>query len=740
MSDELIVAVSSGAIEKVVELLNKGAEVNASDTRSCTPLHFAAIEGYAEIASLLLKYGANVKAQDDVGETPLHSEAEWGRTKVAMVLREHRASINAGDSTGSAPMGADALEGVTFTTEDRLARQLEAILKGEREAELKGIGKNIVRGMVETVSGDLATIHCTTPLFEEGDVLARVSGDLAKSLGVVIVGGEHVLVRLFGNNVVREGEWLQLREAEQLLAYDLQIGLIEKYLSKKFTEIERRAFNVFFENSFRIGINKAVASSYKILGLGGKEGISELDESQREALERILGLREGEILLIVGPPGTGKTRVIARASLELAKRGEKVLIASHTNRAVDNVVELLPIEITLRVGRPEKVHENVRPYMLSYKARLALGQELEKLEDVIKKLREERIKLKARVKELKEERRRAGLYAPLGTENHLKNIESRLRVLTEKRNKMLKKESERLVGEARIIGSTLVKSGLWPLEGVKFDTVIIDEASQATVTLALLGMTKARKWVLVGDHYQLPPVFKTLEEAVKQPEAVDHLSAFNRLIRLAGDDKAVWLRTHYRSNTAIIGFASEHVYQRKIAPHKTCERIKLEITPNGFLSHILDPEKPSVLVHVNGHEQAEGGSRWNPEEVEATKTIVRRLLELGVPKEAIGVISPYRAQRSRLSEALGEGIEVATVDAFQGREKDVIIFSATATDATSVLFAESPRRLNVAITRARKKLIILANAEAPWNGLMRKYIEYAKSLGAYFSWSDHLGA
>lgn len=163
MSYQLIEAVSSGAIEKVVELLNKGAEVNASNTRSCTLFHFAAIEGYTEIASLLLKHGASVKAQDDAGETPLHSEAEWGHTKVAMVLREHRANINAGDSTGSAQLGADALGGDTFTTGERLARQLEAILKGEREAELKGIGKNIVRGMVETVSGDLATIHCTTP-------------------------------------------------------------------------------------------------------------------------------------------------------------------------------------------------------------------------------------------------------------------------------------------------------------------------------------------------------------------------------------------------------------------------------------------------------------------------------------------------------------------------------------------------------------------------------------------------
>jgi hypothetical protein len=120
-------------------------------------------------------------------------------------------------------------------------------------------------------------------------------------------------------------------------------------------------------------------------------------------------------------------------------------------------------------------------------------------------------------------------------------------------------------------------------------------------------MVKARRWVLVGDHYQLPPVFKTLEEAVEQPEAVDPLSAFNRLIKLAGEERAVWLRTHYRSNPAIIRFASERVYGGRVAPHPSCGSIKLEIEPRGYLSRILDPEKPAVFVHVDGQEQGGGG-------------------------------------------------------------------------------------------------------------------------------------
>jgi superfamily I DNA and/or RNA helicase len=112
---------------------------------------------------------------------------------------------------------------------------------------------------------------------------------------------------------------------------------------------------------------------------------------------------------------------------------------------------------------------------------------------------------------------------------------------------------------------------------------------------------------------------------------------------------------------------------------------------------------------------------------------VRRLAELGVKRERVGVIAPYRAQRNRLSERL-QGVEVGTVDAFQGREKDVIFFSATATTPRSVRFVENRRRLNVALTRARMKLIVLANANAPWAGLMREYIEYTRQNEAYFAW------
>jgi predicted DNA helicase len=614
---------------------------------------------------------------------------------------------------------------------------LKIVLDWERSAEASIVGKDIADCEVEVVDKDMATLLCRPPIFDEGDSIAVVKGPRAEPLGTVVEGGEHILVALYKLDIVSPGEKVSVVEAEQLISYDLQLQLLEAYTNNRLGPCGAEAFRVFFEKgSARVGTGTVDTYDYSVPGRGGEKLGIQLDESQREAVKRILGLRDGEILLIVGPPGTGKTRVIAKAALELAERGYRVLIASHTNRAVDNVMELLPIDITLRVGRPEKVHATVRPYMLSYKARQRLGKELEKLEKEIDRLRNERKRLREWLEKLKQ----AGVYEELknlkqlAVEQKLRHINSELKSLVEQRNDMLRKESESLVKEAKIIGATLVKCGLWPLKDEEFDIVIIDEASQATITLALLAMVKARKWVLVGDHYQLPPVFKSLKESVQHPEAIDSLSAFNRLVIGVGEDRALWLKTHYRSNTQIIGFASEKVYGKRIVADSSCNSIKLSLSkaPQGKYAQVLNPEKPAVFIHVLGSEKKEGGSKYNEEELRVAKEIVDELIKLGVKKEDIGVITPYRMQRNKLKDLLGAEIEIGTVDAFQGREKDVIIFTAVATAEKSVAFVENTRRLNVAFTRARKKLIVIANASTPWRKLMKDYINYTKRLNAYF--------
>jgi hypothetical protein len=337
-------------------------------------------------------------------------------------------------------------------TGSELLQQLRRILTGERRAEIEGKGKDVAECEVETLQDNLVTMESRPPIFDEGDVLAIVKGEETIPLGIVIEGGRHVLLSKFRRVEARPGDVLEVRKAEQLVSYELQLQLLEDYESSALGEVEKLAFSVFFENALKIGEERARTRDYAVLTYGGRRAGVELDEHQRTALDRILGLKDGELLLIVGPLGTGKTRVIAKAALELAEDGKKVLVASHTNRAVDNVMELLPVEITLRVGRPEKVHENVRPYMLSYKARERLGDELRGLERKIGELREG---LKA-IKPL----RPRGWTGQMEWE--LQEIEKKLKDLVEKRNEMLREESERLVREAKIIGATLVSVGFGP--------------------------------------------------------------------------------------------------------------------------------------------------------------------------------------------------------------------------------------------------------------------------------------
>jgi len=453
-----------------------------------------------------------------------------------------------------------------------------------------------------------------------------------------------------------------------------------------------------------------------------------LDDSQLEAVECTLVLRDGESLLIIGPPGTGKTRVIAKIAYELSKRGERVLISSHTNRAVDNALEILPVEVTLRVGRPEKVLQNIGPYLLSYKARTALGAKLKSLDEEILKARGEINGLHQVEKE----------WYDLGhwtryweVKNRLRNAKSRLRKLCEERNSMLKEESEKLVKAVKIIGSTLIKSQLTPLANEHFDTVLIDECSQASLTLALLGMVKARKWVLVGDHKQLLPIFQTLDASDKKVQ--EKLSAFCYMLEKYSE-RSVWLRWHYRSNGETIGFSSLHVYDGKIAPVKACREIKLNIKgyPKGM--GFLKPELPVTFLHVNGVESVRGdGSRLNETEAKAVERVVYTLKSLGVKSNEIGVITPYRTQRDHLKELLKDDkIEVNAVDSFQGREKDVIVFTMTSTKDMS--FVEDENKLNVAFTRARRKLIVVGNAESihERHRLLSKFLSYVKDRGGYF--------
>ncbi|ADC64644.1 type III restriction protein res subunit [Ferroglobus placidus DSM 10642] len=585
---------------------------------------------------------------------------------------------------------------------------LKDVLVRERERAVKDVLRLILPAQVLDTSESIATLESRyANLFEPGDVLGLVlgrGGEIAiRQLGTVVDSSRDILT-VFTSLELAEGWDLRITNYEPLIAFDLQIDLIERIESG---ELEGEgAVSLFFDDLKAGEIRRAELGNKYVKGY-------ELDESQVEAVEAALALEDGELLLIRGPPGTGKTVVIAKIAYELADQGEKVLITSHTNRAVDNAVEELPEGVALRVGRPEKVLPGIRKYLLGCKAREGLGDKLEEIEGEIGKT------LKLLLK-IEEDAKKALGFEKAKLNEVRRKYKEHLKELYRKRNNMLRKTSEELVEKMPVIGSTLVKSQLYPLSETDFDTVIIDESSQASITLALLGMVKGRKWVLVGDDRQLLPIFRTLRNSEKLSAFVSLLEKYPHRMKM--------LRVHRRSHPYIIGFSAEHFYEGKIEPAKECWKQILKIRSS---IPVLN-EKPVVFVHVEGEEEREGQSKFNSKEVDVCVSLVGELRRYLSPGR-IGVISPYVAQRKRIAERV-KGVEVGTVDAFQGREKDVVIFSVTATG--NMNFVSDPNRLNVAFTRARKKLIVVGNGRAitKSDSLLCRFLEYVYKVGGIYDW------
>ncbi len=597
-----------------------------------------------------------------------------------------------------------------------LISYLKELLKKERELEEREKIKDSFIGKVIDVHHGIATIECKIPpKFEEGDVIGYISENAITPLGIVIVPGRELdtekllIVKL--EEYVNEGTELELCDAEILVGYELQLKILDELDNYK--NVKNVVFNEkSFPNVKRV---RTVKSKY-------------LDEYQKEVVESIISLDEGELLLVFGPPGTGKTTVICEAVKDLY-RDHKILVTSHTNRAVDNVLERLGkdyLDYTVRVGRPEKVLPNVREFMLGYKAKTKLGEKLKKIEKRIEELKKS-ICIEREIIKNPEDRKLL--------KERLKNRKAELKMLYEERNRMLDEVCKEIVDKTRIVGSTLIKSQLYPLKALKFDLILIDECSQVPISLALLGMVKARKWVLIGDDKQLLPIFKSVKK--EDVNVLKKLSSFCYL-REKYKNREKWLKIHYRSNADIILFSSKYIYENEIKPHPKCYEKKLNVRLHGFLSG----DKPVIFLNVPGREDFVEKSRRNEDEAYVIENIVYALIKNGVGCKDIGIITPYRAQRNLIKEKIERikekiekvgDIEVSTVDSFQGREKPVIIYSITATSKDGVDFAGNINRFNVAVTRAVNKLIVLGNKDAVLrNDILSTFVEYCYEKGGYY--------
>ncbi len=589
------------------------------------------------------------------------------------------------------------------------------------EAEVVDITRNVI------------DLRLSLPnVFEVGDAVGVFHGlNAVYVLGNVLESINNYVSIYSSKEVLEElrfevGSKIKVFDAEALQSIDLQIKLIDLIESG---QLRSPAVDLFFNEKYSQS-NLEVKVRLEDVKAVGEEIV--LDEYQVKAVEAALSLSNGEVLLVIGPPGTGKTRVVRKISYMLSKQGEKVLITSHANIAVDNAIEGLPVDSCLRVGRPEKILPHIHPYMLSYKAKTALGNALELIEERIEELRRKYVELLKWLNYLDVygDKRLEHEGIKLKTMEELRLTKSLMSDLLRERRELINEKIMELVEKTPIIASTLIKSQLKPLENVRFDTVIIDESSQASLTSALLAMVKGRKWVLIGDHKQLLPIFKSVKDLKMQ----ENLSAFVNLLKKY-PNRALWLRIHYRSNSEIIDFPAKYIYEGNIKASPSCKELRLKLIKKPKYE-FLNPNKPVVFVDVNGCEKRVGKSLINEAEAYAIVEILKELFECGVKPEDVGVITPYKAQRNYLRKLINiKDLEIKTVDGFQGREKDVVIFSLTATE--DFKFVSNPNRFNVALTRPKYKLIVVGNGRAlsrfKWS-LVGQFLTYVFEKGCVYSW------
>ena len=457
---------------------------------------------------------------------------------------------------------------------------------------------------------------------------------------------------------------------------------------------------------------------------------SRLNKSQREAVSLALG--SSDFFLIHGPFGTGKTRTVVEVILQEVRQGNKVLATAESNVAVDNLVERLWGKVSLvRLGHPSRVSKHLRECTLAYQVenheRYMRVIELRNRAERLTMLRDQFTKPTQQWRRGLTDRQivklaEKGIGARGVPAKVVKSMAQWIRFNAEIQKlydtaKQVEEEIVRkIIDQADVVLSTNSSAALEFIEEVEFDVAIIDEASQATIPSVLIPISRAKRFILAGDHKQLPPTVLS-EEAKELSETL-----FERLIDRY-PSKARMLEIQYRMNERLMEFPSREFYDGKIKADESVKRITLadlrvkSPACDGSWNEVLMPENVLVFIDTSKSEnrwerQRYGSeSRENPLEAKLVKETVKRLLELGLKPEWVGVITPYDDQRDMIHSLLPEEVEVKTVDGYQGREKEVIVLSFVRSNRKGELgFLKDLRRLNVSLTRAKRKLILVGDS------------------------------
>ena len=434
-----------------------------------------------------------------------------------------------------------------------------------------------------------------------------------------------------------------------------------------------------------------------------------LNRTQEHAVNEVL--RAKDVAVVHGPPGTGKTTTLVEAIYETLRRENQVLVCAQSNMAVDWISEKLVDRglNVLRIGNPSRVDDKMLSF--TYERRFESHPDYPQLWAIRKAIRQ-----------LRQNRKR-------GDQKWHQKMES----LKDRATALEIAINQQLFGEARVIASTLVGSANRLLDGMKFGTLFIDEAAQALEAACWIPIRRAGRVVFAGDHCQLPPTVKCYE-ALKGGLGK---TLMERIVEQK-PEVVTLLTMQYRMNEEIMRFSSDWFYHNMV-----------ESAPEVKYRSILDLDLPMTWIDSEEirvkSEELRDNSLSNEFEAHLTLLTLQAYYEL-IGKERIlserldvGIISPYRAQVQYLRQLVRKSeffkpfrslISVNTVDGFQGQERDIIVISLVrSNDEGQIGFLRDLRRMNVAITRARMKLIILGDRHTLCrHPFYRKLWQYVQSL------------
>ncbi|MDX5345993.1 MAG: AAA domain-containing protein [Hymenobacteraceae bacterium] len=468
--------------------------------------------------------------------------------------------------------------------------------------------------------------------------------------------------------------------------------------------------------------------------------VPELNPSQNEAIAKIESAKD--VAIVHGPPGTGKTTTLVQAIMRTLQTERRLLVCAPSNTAVDLLTEKLAEQgvNVIRIGNPSRVSEVLLEHTL-----------------------DAQVMAHKAYRDLKELRRSAEMYKQMAHQFKRtfgrQEREQRKQYMHESHNLLHDADqvehyiTEDLLDRVQVITCTLVGASNRVIRHLTYDTVFIDEAAQALEPACWIPISRANRVILAGDHCQLPPTVKSLD-AEKGGLGI---TLFEKCITRQ-PEVAVMLRTQYRMHQHIMNFSNQQFYRGELEAHESVCDTDLHHFDPKFTAGKAVEFVDTAGCGFNEAQMPESSSSANPEEADLLLKHLQQLLqEYKYDPETgnelkIGVIAPYRAQINYLKDEVEHNpqlhelqtqrlLSIGTVDSFQGQERDIIYISMTRSNATGEIgFLSDIRRMNVAMTRAKKKLVIVGDsATLSSDPFYLEFIKYTESIDAYRSAWEFMG-